>query len=179
MRDLELFTAVRAVMLAGYVAQGRGDVAVKQSYQPTTIGADEGPTLYLSKLFDRPVGHPHRVTSPDPDTLEMILTETQVQERHFQATAVYRPNETGAGWSASDIANAGRAWLGSDRARGLLLAEGLGILRVAQVQNPKSLNGAEQYEAFPSFDFVLIDEDVLITGLPAIVGTPELRVARV
>jgi hypothetical protein len=185
MRDNDVFRALLPILTAGVTAAGLEGVKVKQANQPVAIAADTGPTLYLSKLFDVPVGHPGRVDIVDPDggPFDMLHIETQAVLTTFQATAVFpqTPEDT-TGWTASDLANVARGVMASDAARlALKAADGGGgaVLAPGQVRNPYDLNGGDHYEAFPSFDFVLSHTHTLTTAQPAIVGTPELRVSRV
>lgn len=177
MRDNEIFTLLRTILLAAI-----GDdpaVAVKQAFLPVTMGADTGPTLYMSTLFDKAVGSPSRRADVDPDTLDMLHREAQVLERHMQITAVARQGLGADEWTAKDYANLARRIMASDTTRAALKVGGLGILRVTDIRDPKSLNQSDQFEAFPSFDFVLTDEDEHVTRIPAIIGPPELQIARV
>lgn len=180
MLDNDIWRHLIPVFAAGFVRAGRDDVTVKQGYQPETIGANQGPTLYLAKLFDRRIGHVKRKDEEfNPVTGLITHEERQWYESTFQAMAIYpqiAADETG--WTPSDLANIGAAIIQSDEAITALRAVGLGVLRVAEVRNPRFTNERDQFDAAPSFDFILAHEQVTLTTTPAAIAT-ELRVERV
>lgn len=181
MQDNEAFALFVAQFQPALVAAGFATVKVKQSNTPGTIGADTGPTLYLSKIADRPRGFPKRSSAPQLPDYEMVHTETQKFETTFQATAILQQPEgpTVNTRTASDLANFARLVVAGDGFRAALKALDCGVLAPTDIRNPYELNGGDQFEAFPSFDFVLTHDRKLVTVVPAIVGPPELIVSRV
>lgn len=150
-------------------------VIVKQNYQPRTTGADSGPTLYLQLVTSRRVGSPGRSTIPDPDNpLEVIRREVQNYETTFQATGIFTQTPEAVGPTAKDVADFGAACIQSDEMMDRLRAHGLGVLRVTDVRNPKFVNGSDEFEASPSFDFTLTHEQVTLSKTAA-VSTTEFR----
>lgn len=199
MKDNRLLREVRAVLLAGLADQGLSSVAVKQSFQPTNQGANEGPTVYLSKIADRRYGFLRRndawgytqttITNPDtglpilnPDTgepitaegdLAMIHTEIQQYETTLQANAFWIVDPATMSdytMTASDLANAAAAILQSDATREALRAKGIGMLPVEDVRNPYFVDDKERFEASPSFDFTLTHRQVIISTSPVVVS---------
>lgn len=169
MRDNEIWAALIEAFDLGFAGQGRPDIGALQAEQPTAQGAATGPALYLTKLGDRPLGSPERTTSPDPDNvLGVIRREAQVYLTTFQATGVFK-QEAGdvAGFTASDVANLGRAILQMEATMDRLRAAGLGMLRPGDVRNPYFVNGEGNFEASPSFDFTLTHEQVTFSKTPA------------
>jgi hypothetical protein len=141
---------------------------VAQAWQDHAEGIATGPAVYLAKIGDYRLGAPKRDTIPDPDNVnEVIRRETQVYETTFQAMGIWSAPD--AALTAADLANRAAAILQSDLGLDFLRAADVGILRVGQVRNPKFVNGADEYEASPSFDFVLTYKQVTLTKHPAAV----------
>lgn len=145
---------------------------IKASNSPQTTGADEGPTLYLSFVSHHRYGWVRRDAYPDPDAeVGMIRREAQRYETTMQATALHRQGVTRTEPTAQDVANLAAAVVQSDAWMDLMRAQGVGILRVTDVRAPYFLNGEGEFEASPSFDFVLTHEQVTLTKVPEITGT--------
>lgn len=178
MRDTQLFTAARSVLLMGLAGTDMAAAKVKRSFPGTQIGADTGPTLYLQKLFDVRVGSPQRKYVWDPDNLDFVAQLLQKYATTFQVTGVLKEAPGYEGFSASDLANSGSAFLQTDGALDAFLFVGVGVERVTQVRNPPFTDGQEQYEFLPNFDFVLTHDQITLSRTPSAVGT-ELRIARV
>lgn len=145
---------------------------VKASDSPQTTGADDGPTLYLTFTGHRRYGWVKREAIPDPDAdVGMVRRETQQYETTMQATGLHRQGVTRTAPTAQDVANFAAAVVQSDAWMDLLRAQGVGVLRVTEVRAPYFVNGEGEFEASPSFDFVLTHEQVTLTKVPEITGT--------
>lgn len=181
MLDNAIFTAVRAALLAGYALQPAPGPAVQvmQSNQPTHQAAPSGPALLLFMLPDRWVGSPLRKDTYDGVAGNFVHEEQQVVAATIQATGIYRQTAADTtGWTAKDVATIGAMILQSDATMAQLRAAGLKLERVTQVRNPVMANDRQEYEAVPSFDFVLTHTQTNVTRNPALVAE-ELRIHRV
>lgn len=178
MTETELFTLVKAALDQGWPLMFGAPTPelpapmVAQAWQPHAEGIATGPAIYLAKIGDYRLGAPKRDSIPDPDNVnEVIRRETQIYETAFQCMGIWgAESDAGvAALTAADIANRAAAILQSDMGLDFLRASDVGILRVGQVRNPKFVNGADEYEASPSFDFVLTHKQVTLTKHPAAV----------
>lgn len=172
MTEGELFTLIKAALDTGWpLAYGVPTPElpaplVLQAWQPQAEGITTGPAVYLAKIMDHRLGAPKRDTIPDPDNVkEVIRRETQQYETTFQAMGIWDEGTL----TASDIANRAAAILQSDFGLDFLRAGGAGMLRITDVRNPKFVNGSDEYEASPNFDFVLTHKQVTLTKHPAAV----------
>lgn len=144
-------------------------VAVKRSNQPTIQGANTAPTLYLTKLFDKRFGWVSRSDVWDKDRQMMVSTQMQQYETSFQitATATQNPKDPHS-ITASDIANAAVSVLQSRATIALLESKGIGVLRITEIRNPYFVDDRDQFEASPSFDFVLTHKQVIVNRVPVV-----------
>lgn len=176
----QLFIVIIRVLNQGMTARAIYDVSVKQSFQPKAQGANSQKTMYLFKLFDRLYGSPERkdewINEPTPGL--MRHTERQKILSTFQLTATLTQSVLANGQTSSDLANIAASIMRSDFAMTELQKEGLSIFRVMDVRNPGGLNDRDQNEFYPSFDFTIEHEQVIISEVPA-VFTTEFNVARV
>lgn len=155
MLDKVLFPILRPAVKAGFTAANI-ICEVKQGYSPITAGMDTGPTLYLTKLFDREYGHAKKQDVWNAGTEAFDRTTTQRVESTWQGTAVYKQDATDlSAPTAADIAQAAVAVLQDDDVLAGLRDAGLALYRITQVRNLQILNGGLQNEAVPSFDFVI------------------------
>lgn len=172
MTDFELFSAIRQILVDNLPLNGMAGATVVQNFQPTTQGRPAGPAIYITKLFDTRYGHTKRTELYDPSTPlpegpDFLHTETQFMESTFQINATYPQNPNVITPTASDLANTGCMILASDRAMDFLRPLGAKPLRVGQVRNPQFVNDADQFEAVPSFDFILTHQRAITTRTPA------------
>lgn len=156
------------VVKAGFIARGQPDVGVKQNYQPDTQGMDVGAVLYFTKLFDHRYGWTQKVDNTYNEGANTYThTERQLLETTWQFMAEYRQAADDTdGLTASDVANLGAAILQHDDGLAALAKSGLTVLRITQVRNLKVVNGEGQFEDLPSFDLVVLHEDVTVTTTP-------------
>lgn len=169
MLDNALFFHVRKVLVDGLAARDV-DAAVKQNYQPTIQGVEDGPCLYYTKLpMDRRYGWPEVSDRWNIDQTEFIHTERQEYETTLQITAMLKELATdGVGaLTASDLGNVAAAILQSDVARAYLAEQGLSVLRITQVQSGKIVDGEGEFETVPNFDLTVKHEQVSVTTTPA------------
>lgn len=173
MTDRELFTLLKALLDASWSVVYPDDPdppMVLQAWQPDAQGIASGPALYLAKIGDRRYGSPSRTTEPDPDDVNgVIRIETQVYESTFQVMGIWERTEDPP-YTASDLTNRAAAVLQSDYGLDHLRAGGAGMQRITDVRNPKFVNGSDEYEASPNFDFVLTHKQVTLTKNPAAKG---------
>lgn len=168
MLDYQLITPIISIIKAGLTAQNI-TAGVKQAYQPTQQGTPSGPTVFVFKLFDHPYGFVGKQDKYDSQTGNMVHTETQTYESHFQISTLSTISPTSlTGLTSSDLANYVAAFLRSDSAKETLRSAGIGIERITEVRNPYFTNDREQNQASPSFDFVLTHKQVIITQVPAV-----------
>lgn len=171
MDDTEIFTNIIDVLKAGLTANGQGDVAVKQNYQPTNQGPNLGKTLYLDKLpGDKRYGYLKREDHWDEYEQVEVHTETQIYESTFQLTglSIQDPKLGAAQKTASDLVNLAAAILQGDAGREALRIRGLNIYRIESIRNPQFVDDRDRFEASPSFDFTLQHEQVIISQSPVV-----------
>lgn len=168
-------------------------INVKQAYQPTKQGVNTSPTLYLYKVSDSRIGSPYRysewVTSQiDTESGENILTESgdsimtdgglsgymQTTQRQqmattYQLSALAAQNPADIEMlTASDLLNYAAFVLQSDDFLQALKDQNMGILRIPGSRNPYFTNDRDQFEAMPSFDFVITHKQGIVRKTPAL-----------
>lgn len=172
MLENEIYRVLVATINAGAANLNVPQFVTKQRYQPTTQGMDTGPTAYVTILFHTPIGTPERkpVTIAD-EPLRVELQETQLYETTVQVTGVLAQDQTGPALTAGDVANYVQAILRSEWAMGEMQTAGMDLLRVGQVRDVKFLNGSDEWEAVPVFDFVFTHNQVTVSQAPAVSAT--------
>jgi len=179
MLDNELIQIFRPLIIAGLTARGFNGVSVVQAYQPTQQGINTGPTVYFFKVGDHRYGYLHRKDEWDPDEEKIIHTETQLYETTFQISALVTSNPSNINtYTASDLVNTVSAILQSDATLDALQDAGAPILRITDIRNPYFTDDRDRFEENPSFDFILIHEQVSITETP-VIESIELDVKRI
>lgn len=179
MLDNEIFKVLVPLFPAGFTLMWAQTIEAAQSYQPQAEGVAgiALPVVTLQKIpGDKRYGFLERIDAPDPDEPGgMIHTETQIYESTFQATAIFKqtPDDVD-GCTAADIANRAAQVVQSDWGRDQLRQAGIGVLRVTTIRNTWFVDGSDQHEASPSFDFTLTHKQVTVTKIGA-VGPIELR----
>jgi hypothetical protein len=156
MNDNQLFTLVRSVILAGLAAREMSGWRVARKFQPKQTGANSTPTVYLFKIGgDRNHGWPQQKYQWNVEAAEMRAENSQVKESTFQASILMDESDDPEALTPSDAINVVCDIMQSDEGLAALRAQGVGILRVGQVTNPYDVNDRGQFDASPSFDFVL------------------------
>jgi hypothetical protein len=167
MLDNALISLIISTLVAGEAAAGIPGTPVKQAFQPTAQGVNSQPTAYLHKLGDRRYGFLGRSDVWDQASSTIVHTETQQYETTFQLSTLATQNPaTPNQYTASDICNLCASILQSALAVATFQAQGVGIERVTDVRNPYFLDDREQYEASPSFDFILTHKQIITTTTP-------------
>jgi hypothetical protein len=169
MTDNELIQLFLPIIQAGLIADGFPNVVTKQANQPTQQGINSSPTVYFYKVASKRYGFLGRWDKWDTITSKMVHTESQYYETTFQVSALVRqfpvtPNQ----YTASDLVNEVASIMQSDNTRAILNASGVGILRVQNISNPYFVDDRDQFEASPSFDFVLVSQGSRVTTTPVI-----------
>ena len=99
----------------------------------------------------------------------MVHTETQYIESTWQMQALVLQNPaTPNQYTASDLVNEVASIMQSDSTRTILNNNGIGILRVGDLINPYFVDDHDNFEASPSFDFVLIYQNTRTSINPII-----------
>lgn len=201
MRDNQLIALLISQLNAGFSALGL-TVSVKQSYQPTRQGANVGPTVYISKLYDERMGTVGvsetwigaNLATEDGDAITtedgtgvgveygagfMQHTETQQYVTYFQASALAMqdPSDVNS-LTASDITNYAASIAQSMAFIAALEAQGVGVLKIGQVRNPYFDDDRQRFEASPSFDFGLTHKQIIISTVP-VISTTEYQILTV
>lgn len=169
MTDNDLIRLFLPIIKAGLIADGFVNVDVKQSNQPTQQGINTGPTVYFFKVANKRYGFLGRLDVWDENTDTMVHTESQYQETTFQVSALVRqfpitPNQ----YTASDLVNEVASIMQSDNTRDILNNSGVGILRVQEITNPYFTDDHDQFEASPSFEFILTSQVTRVSTSPVI-----------
>jgi hypothetical protein len=159
MTDNQLIQLFLPIIQAGLIADGFPNVVTKQANQPTQQGINSSPTVYFYKVASKRYGFLGRSDVWDSNTNEMIHTESQYYETTFQISALVRqfpitPNQ----YTASDLVNEVASIMQSDKTRDILNNSGVGILRITDISNPYFVDDRDQFEASPSFDFILTSQ---------------------
>lgn len=179
MNDANLIELFRPIIVTGLVSAGYADVNVLQANQPTQQGVPTTPSIFFYKLGDRRYGFLRRDDVWNRGTSQMEHIETQFYETTFQVSALVLQNVLATnGYTASDLLNEVAMIMQSDRTRAILKQADVAILRVTDVRNPYFTDDRDQFEASPSFDFVLTHSQIR-ESVNATVDTIELDVYRV
>jgi hypothetical protein len=169
MTDNQLIQLFFPIIQTGLVTNGFPNVIVKQANQPTQQGVNTGPTVYFFKVSSKRYGFLGRKDRWDSDAETMIHTESQYYETTFQVSALVQQNpKTPNQYTASDLVNEVASILQSDNTIDTFNESGIGILRVTDLVNPYFVDDRDQFEASPSFDFVLISQASRVSIDPVI-----------
>lgn len=179
MTDNDLIKLFLPIIQNGLIADGYTGVVTKQANQPTQQGVNTGPTVYFYKISDHRYGFLRRDDVWNTDLMIMEHTESQQYETTFQISALVLQNPLNTNtYTASDLVNEVAAIMQSDKTRAILSAQNVGILRVTDIANPYFLDDRDQFEASPSFDFVLTHKQTRVTTDP-VINSWELDINRV
>ena len=169
MTDNQLIQLFLPIIQAGLIADGFTNVTVKQSNQPTMQGINTNPTVYFFKVSNKRYGFLGRYDKWSALQSNMVHTEKQYFETTFQVAALVlqNPKDTSLP-TALDLVNDVASIMQSDKTRAILNASKVGILRVQDVLNPYFFDDRDNFEASPSFDFVLTYRNDRISSTPII-----------
>ncbi|EEV4189243.1 TPA: hypothetical protein PN979_003146 [Escherichia coli] len=179
MRENDLNTLLRSVLLEGLTAHKLPVVAVKRSNQPTDQGPDSGPCLYFFVVTHHRYGSPQRTDEWDKENERMVHTESQWIETTYQITGSSTQNPADLeSPTANDLIFHASAILQSDSAISQLRKNGVGVYRITDNRNTFFKNDRDQYEASPSFDITLTHKDITISTTP-VASSVEFKIYRV
>ncbi|EAO0065956.1 hypothetical protein GPN87_003087 [Salmonella enterica] len=179
MRENELNSLLRGVLLDGLAARQLSTVAVKRSNQPTDQGPDSGPCLYFFVVNHHRCGAPQRSDKWDKEKGQMMHTESQWIETTYQITgSVMQDPADLDSPTANDLVFYASAILQSDNAIATLRKGGAGVYRITDGRNVFFKNDRDQYEASPSFDITLTHKDITVTTTP-VISSVEAKIIRV
>lgn len=175
MLENALFTRVRATLLTGLAIRIPAEtVEVVQLENPVTVGAIQGPAIFLQDIGNVRYGHLLREEIPvttDPDAPYFVHRETQWWETTFQIGAMARRNPMHPNFltlhSAMDIAKIASDILQGDAGLAALAVDRIRPLRITQVRNVPFVNESDQFEKNPSFDITLIYPEIVESTTPA------------
>lgn len=169
MNDNALIQLFLPIITAQLIVDGFTGVIVQQYEQPTQQGIPRLPTVFFQKIHDHRYGWGDAYNKWNPNTSQMDLYETQWHETHFQFFAMVVPNLLQPiSYTAADLANEVASILQSQATRVTLMASNVGILRVSEITNPYFQDDRDQFEATPSFDFVLTSLETRISIVPTV-----------
>jgi hypothetical protein len=177
MTDNQLIQLFLPIIQAGLIADGYVDVITKQANQPTQQGINSGPTVYFYKVSNKRYGFLGRWDKWNSLSNTMVHTEAQYYETTFQVSALVRQYPiTPDQYTASDLVNEVASIMQSDNTRAILNAAGVGILRVTDISNPYFVDDHDNFEAVPSFDFVLTSQSFRTSTDPKIALPIQLNI---
>ena len=169
MTDNELIRLFLPIIQSNLLAEGYTDVVTKQTNQPTAQGVNVAPTVYFYKTGDHRYGFLKRLDTWNAAEKKMYHEESQAYETKFTVQALVRQYPTTPlGYTASDLVNIVSAIMQSDATRATLAASNVGVLRITDISNPYFNDDHDQFEASPSFDFILTHRRARITTDPVI-----------
>lgn len=154
-----LFTLMRTTLLDGLTARGIA-ADVIQVYQPgDTVGVPSGPTITMQHIMAKRYGHMRREeVQPPVEGGDFTHVETQWWETTMQIGAV-NADAINNCQAASDI-------LQGDAGLTALAAHRVRPLRIADIRTLQFVNGADQFEAMPNFDVVLVYPQTITSTTP-------------
>ena len=155
--DNTLIQTFLPIIQAGLINDGFTNVIVGQSNQPTQQGIPTAPYVFFTKIYNKRFGFLRREDRWDAGLAGIVHTESQYLETSFQvsALALQDPEDITIP-TASDLVNEVASILQSSVTLQTLNAEGIGILRITDLANPYFSDDRNNFEASPSFDFVLV-----------------------
>jgi hypothetical protein len=165
MTDLELLALVQNQLSAAQVAAGYNYVIIKAA-QPTQQGTPSASSITFKKKWDIAYGFPQ--TSESFDSVNNIFTEitTQYVESYFEIGAFI--NEIPGEYSptGSDVIGMLQLYLSSAANLRILSANSAGMLRIRELTNLYYDNDKSQYQALPTFEWVITHQKVINNTAP-------------
>lgn len=142
------------------VERGFENVIVQQAYQPKQQGIPTQNTVYFFKVSGRNYGYPGRFNRWDSVEAESVHTESQYQESTWQVMALVMSDvEDVDSYGAADLLLEVSSIMQSDTTLSILNDNGIGVLKINNIINPFFVDDRDNFEASPSFDFVLTYEN--------------------
>lgn len=169
MTDNELIQLFLPVIKDGLIAAGFSGVDVVASSQPTQQGVNTAPTVFFYKIGDYRYGSVGRKEELKLDESEFVHREIQWYETTFQihALSIQDVNDITKP-TASDLVNTVAAILQSSKTLEIFLAADVGILKIGDIRNPYFSDDRDRFEASPSFDFVLLHQQIIESVTPVV-----------
>jgi len=151
--DRDIIKVFLPLLNAGLTANGIS-ATVKQSFQPTEEGAESDASLYFFKVGDKRIGSPLRKSEWDTLLGKEIDTDVQLHEATWQLSAWVRQTPSSTVTASDVLATAGMIMQGAQFIEAVK-EYGIGILRITDIRNPYFKDDRDQFQASPSFDFVI------------------------
>ncbi len=156
MNDNQIIALIITVLRAGLTSIGITNVLIKQQFQPRQSAIETSPTLYLSKITAPRYGYPSRKDVYNSTTRQFDHSETVWRTPTWQVSGYALQDPTNIdSLTASDMTERAADVMQTSATRLLLLAQGVGIIRITDVRENYFLDERQRYEQNPSFDFVL------------------------
>jgi hypothetical protein len=155
--DNSLIELFLPIIKEGLIADGFTTTLVKQSNQPTQQGIPTSPMVFFTKIFNKRFGFLRREDRWNTLTSRFDHIESQYYETSFQVAALslQDPKDLTIP-TASDLVNEVACIMQSSTTLDTLNNAGVGILRISDITNPYFTDDRDNFEASPSFDFVLV-----------------------
>ena len=155
--DNTLIQLFLPIIKAGLIEDGFTTTIVKQSNQPTQQGIPTAPMVFFTKIYNKRFGFLRREDVWNVDAQDFVHTESQYYETSFEVSALTLQNPSDITIpTASDLVNEVACIMQSSKTLDILNNAGVGILRITDITNPYFVDDRDNFEASPSFDFVLV-----------------------
>ena len=169
MLDNQLIQLFLPIIKAGLISDGFTGVIVKQMDQPTQQGIPRGPTVFFQKIYDHRYGWGMTYAKWNATASQEQNHEPQWHETTFQvSTLVVQDPKTPNAYTAADLANEVASIMQSEATRVTMMAQNVGILRVSEITNPYFQDDRDQFEATPTFDFILTHLQTRVSTIPVV-----------
>lgn len=169
MLDNQLIQLFLPIIKAGLVADGFTNVMTQAMDLPNQQGIPRLPTVFFKKIHDHRYGWGKAYPKWNPNIPAEQLHEDQWHETTFQISTLSiqiptTPNQ----FTAADLCNEVASIMQSEATRVTLMSSNVGILRVSEITNPYFSDDRDQFEAMPSFDFVLTSLETRVSTIPVV-----------
>jgi hypothetical protein len=167
MTEAGMWTAIISILKTGLAANGLSDIEVAQSFQPTKQGGSNQRAVYLHKIIAPRVGHQGRQFKYIPENDNFEETERFWQSVHIQLlTQVTQDIEDIDSLTDFDIASMCATILQTRNTRSKLLESGISIENIKDLVFANHLDDKDEFDTNPSFDFILLFEQTLVSIVP-------------
>jgi len=157
--DYDLVRLFRPIIINGLSDLGI-TAKVLQNYQPTNQGIKDS-IVYFHNIGDKNVGHLERLNVWDTDTSTFQSVETQAKITTFQINTILSQDPSNLEITAKDLCTYVNMILQRRSTIATLQNNGVGILWVGEIRNIPFMNGGDNYEYNPSFDFQITHNQTL------------------
>ncbi len=162
MIDADIQKAIKSILDTGLPAAGIANAVIAQSYNPTTQGPPLAPVVLFTKIFSRRYGTQGRKYVYNPGSGDFTKTETWYVADTYQINSLMNQDPVDdSSLNAYDVVGTCAGILQTSETRQTLLAQGIGIRRITDLQTPGSLDDSDRYNMDVSFDFVLTYQNTL------------------